>query len=89
MRNITRRLLLIIVTTRRRLQHNSVAEDTGLARQFCDEGLFCCVFDETTLETSFMNNAEMSSFMQNLAQNRNRTNLSFADDIELHSQNET
>ena len=89
MRNISRRLLLIIVTTRRRLQYNSIAEDTGLAHQFCDGGLFCCVFDETILETPFTNNDEMSSIMQNLAQNRNWTNLSYADDIEFHSQNET
>ena len=83
MRSVSQRVLLIIATTRRRLRHGLRSENTGLARQFCDEGHFYCVFHETVTGNQYLNNAEMAERIMELVNERNQYDLVYADDVEL------
>ena len=83
MRSITQRLLLIIASIRRRLRHGSLADDTGLALQFCDGGEFCCVFTEQELGEQYLNNARMETYLNNRVTSRQSDHLTFADDVRI------
>ena len=82
-RNITQRLLLIIASIRRRLEHDNLANDTGLALQFCEGGEFCCVFSEQELGDQYLDNSRMSTFLNDRINNRHSVRLEYADDVEI------
>ena len=80
-RRLSRRVLLIIASTRRRFSRPNIANDTGLAQQFCDTGLFCCAFSEHELSEQYVDNIRMEGYLLNA---NTGTGFAYADDIHIN-----